>query len=226
VYSIGKRFSFDAAHRSGCDREISLHGHTFVVEVRVTSDDLVQPGFVVDFGDLKPVNRYIDDVLDHRLLEDVLADTSVAGVAEHLESWCENHLRLPSKADLEVHAWAPARASTSRGLADWEITFEAAHQLPGLAAEHKCGRMHGHSYAVGVRISQGCPVWKLQPLRTYAATELDHSVLNDVLACAPTSENLAAYLHEWCTRKISFAPGDLMSVVVSETASTWAEFRL
>src|SRR5438309_788827 len=27
-----------------------------------------------------------------------------------------------------------------------EFTFEAAHRLPGVAADHKCARLHGHSY--------------------------------------------------------------------------------
>ena len=32
------------------------------------------------------------------------------------------------------------------------FTFEAAHQLPNVPPGHKCGRMHGHSYEVVVRL--------------------------------------------------------------------------
>ena len=31
-----------------------------------------------------------------------------------------------------------------------EFTFEAAHRLPNLPPEHKCSRLHGHSYRVRV----------------------------------------------------------------------------
>ena len=33
-----------------------------------------------------------------------------------------------------------------------EFTFEAAHRLPNLPADHKCGRLHGHSFRVEVHI--------------------------------------------------------------------------
>jgi hypothetical protein len=32
------------------------------------------------------------------------------------------------------------------------VTFEAAHWLPHVCAGHKCGRVHGHSYRVTVRV--------------------------------------------------------------------------
>ena len=33
-----------------------------------------------------------------------------------------------------------------------EFTFEAAHRLPRLPAEHKCSRLHGHSYRVAITV--------------------------------------------------------------------------
>jgi 6-pyruvoyltetrahydropterin/6-carboxytetrahydropterin synthase len=33
-----------------------------------------------------------------------------------------------------------------------KFTFDAAHQLEGLPYEHKCGRLHGHTYTVEVVI--------------------------------------------------------------------------
>lgn len=32
------------------------------------------------------------------------------------------------------------------------FTFEAAHWLPNVPREHRCNRMHGHSYRVEIRI--------------------------------------------------------------------------
>ena len=33
-----------------------------------------------------------------------------------------------------------------------EFTFEAAHRLPNVPAEHKCARLHGHSFRVTVHV--------------------------------------------------------------------------
>lgn len=76
MYRIWKRFTFSASHVLNglpeghqCGR---LHGHNYVVEVELRSDVLDRYGFVVDFGDLKLIRRWIDDALDHRHLNDVL----------------------------------------------------------------------------------------------------------------------------------------------------------
>ncbi|MEA3077125.1 MAG: 6-pyruvoyltetrahydropterin/6-carboxytetrahydropterin synthase, partial [Actinomycetota bacterium] len=33
-----------------------------------------------------------------------------------------------------------------------EFTFEAAHRLPNVPQDHKCARLHGHSYQVAVHV--------------------------------------------------------------------------
>jgi 6-pyruvoyltetrahydropterin/6-carboxytetrahydropterin synthase len=48
-----------------CYRE---HGHTYTIEVVLTADRLVKPGFVTDFADLEPLENYIQSTLDHRHL--------------------------------------------------------------------------------------------------------------------------------------------------------------
>ena len=74
--TIGKRFSFDAAHHlpglpegHKCARQ---HGHTYTVEVILAADALTGPGFVVDFGDLEPLRAYLDATFDHRDLNTVV----------------------------------------------------------------------------------------------------------------------------------------------------------
>jgi 6-pyruvoyltetrahydropterin/6-carboxytetrahydropterin synthase len=61
MYRIGKSFMFEAAHRlvtlppgHKCNRP---HGHSYTAEVVVVATDLVGPGFVVDFAELKPFGR-------------------------------------------------------------------------------------------------------------------------------------------------------------------------
>src|SRR5207302_10041212 len=92
AHFIGKRFSFDAAHYlpslpsdHKCCRE---HGHTYTIEVMLTADRLVQPGFVTDFADLEPLESYIQSTLDHRYLDKVLGfEPTSEALAYHLAQW-------------------------------------------------------------------------------------------------------------------------------------------
>src|SRR5687768_1848905 len=80
--------------------------------------------------------------------------------------------------------------------------FEAAHFLPKVPANHKCARMHGHSYAIEIAV-EGEVDSELGWLLDFAeideramplVRELDHQVLNEIPGLAnPTSELLAAW---------------------------------
>src|SRR5262249_47231022 len=85
-----------------------------------------------------------------------------------------------------------------------DFTFEAAHRLPLVPPEHKCHRMHGHSYRIEVVVAGevdptlgwlvdfGEIAARVEPV---LKQELDHRVLNDVPGLDnPTSEILAAWL--------------------------------
>ncbi|MGH3718023.1 MAG: 6-carboxytetrahydropterin synthase QueD [Pseudonocardiaceae bacterium] len=97
MYRIGKRFSFDAAHvlhglpvGHKCAR---LHGHTYTVEVELSSRRLTEPGFVTDFGDFAVFKSYLDENFDHRLLNEVLdVEPTSELLAEHFFGWCITHL--------------------------------------------------------------------------------------------------------------------------------------
>jgi 6-pyruvoyltetrahydropterin/6-carboxytetrahydropterin synthase len=114
------------------------------------------------------------------------------------------------------------------------FSFEAAHHLPTLPDGHKCSRPHGHSYTVEVTVTAGeltgpgfaADFADLAPVRAHLALRFDHQDLNQVLATEPTSENMARHLFEWCKDNVPL-PGSarMESVRVSETASTWAEYR-
>ncbi|MEU8658346.1 6-pyruvoyl trahydropterin synthase family protein [Actinoplanes philippinensis] len=114
------------------------------------------------------------------------------------------------------------------------FTFEASHQLPGLPDGHKCGRLHGHSYTVEVTLVAEDLVepgfvtdfGDLAPFKEHLAEAFDHRHLNEVMTVAPTSENLAEVLAQWFITELEPAiPGNLFALRVSETASSWAEFR-
>lgn len=100
-YTISKWFTFEAAHHlpslpedHQCHR---MHGHTYNVDLTVGSDRLDEFGFVVDFAALMPLRRHIEDVLDHRVLNEVLPfEPTCELVAQHLGDWASEHLDLPA----------------------------------------------------------------------------------------------------------------------------------
>lgn len=114
------------------------------------------------------------------------------------------------------------------------FSFEAAHRLAGLPEGHKCGRQHGHSYAVEVFLAATqlsgpgfvADFADLDPLKRYLTGVFDHQNLNEVLDVEPTSENLARVLFDWCTAHVTL-PGTatVEAIRVSETPATWAEYR-
>lgn len=113
--------------------------------------------------------------------------------------------------------------------------FEAAHQLGGLPEGHQCGRMHGHSYRIGVELTSSgsleppgfvADFGRLKPFKDWIDVSLDHRILNDIVPEEPTSENLAQWLFEIFTL---IMPDDIAfkvtAVRVHETETSWAEYR-
>ena len=106
-----------------------------------------------------------------------------------------------------------------------EFRFEAAHRLPNVPADHKCARLHGHSFQVELHVSGEVDsntgwiidfadikrAWK--PLEK----ELDHNYLNDLEGLDnPTSENLAI----WIWRRVELSLPGLSRIVVRETCNS------
>lgn len=116
-----------------------------------------------------------------------------------------------------------------------EWTFDAAHHLDGLPADHKCRRVHGHTYTVEVVFTADqlsdigfvTDYGDLAPVKAYIDAHLDHRDLNEVLDVPPTAENLAGHLARWCRTHVEpHVPGQLAGVIVKETPVTAAEVWL
>ena len=112
MFRVSKRFGFSASHvlhGLGDDHPCSrLHGHNYDVEVLVESDALDARGFVVDFRELDPVKRWIDDTLDHRHLNDVMeGQPSAEAIAKLVYEWCDRELPFAVGA---VRVWETSRA--------------------------------------------------------------------------------------------------------------------
>jgi 6-pyruvoyltetrahydropterin/6-carboxytetrahydropterin synthase len=112
-----------------------------------------------------------------------------------------------------------------------EFTFEAAHRLPGVPADHKCARLHGHSYRLvvhvtgevdrvtGMVIDFGDVKKAVKPL---IDDHLDHYYLNEVDGLEnPTSENVA----RWVWQRLVSALPQLSAVEIRETCTSGAIYR-
>ena len=110
-----------------------------------------------------------------------------------------------------------------------EFTFDSAHWLPHVPEDHKCRRMHGHTYIVRIYLRGELhpvlgwvtdfadikKVWK--PLEQ----QLDHRVLNDIPGLEnPTAENLAVWIWERIKPELPL----LCKVVVCENRTSGVEY--
>lgn len=111
-----------------------------------------------------------------------------------------------------------------------EFTFEAAHRLPNLPPEHKCSRLHGHSYCVRIWVSG--PVtepngWVMDFADIKAACqpvidELDHRYLNEIEGLEnPTSERIA----QWLWQRIKPRLPQLSAVELRETCTAGCRYQ-
>ena len=108
--------------------------------------------------------------------------------------------------------------------------FEATHSLPKLPSDHKCHRLHGHSFKAEIVIVGECdpelgwlvdyadiadlfePIWK----------QLDHHHLNVIEGLEnPTSENIAI----WIWGRLKPVLPQLVAIEVAETCNARCVYR-
>lgn len=109
--------------------------------------------------------------------------------------------------------------------------FEAAHRLPRVPADHKCQRMHGHSFAVDVTVEgevDGHMGWLVdyaeiaRVVEPIVMGELDHRALNDVPGLDnPTSERLC----EWLWNRLAAELPLLAAITIHETCTARCTYR-
>lgn len=111
-----------------------------------------------------------------------------------------------------------------------EFRIEAAHLLPNVPEGHKCRRLHGHSFLIGVHVTGEvgpesgwvCDFADLSAAFAPLFDQLDHRYLNDVPGLEnPTSEQLARWVWDRLAPEL---PG-LSRVVVHETCTSGCEYR-
>ncbi|HUT03011.1 MAG TPA: 6-carboxytetrahydropterin synthase QueD [bacterium] len=95
MFELTVRSSFAAAHRlreydGKCE---NLHGHNWVVEVRVRAESLNDIGLAIDFKDLKAATDAVLDRLDHKLLNDVEPFKEMNPSSENIARWIFESLK-------------------------------------------------------------------------------------------------------------------------------------
>ena len=111
-----------------------------------------------------------------------------------------------------------------------DFSFEASHKLSPklLGKNHKCCRLHGHSYRVRIHVSGELD--KRGFVSDYAEISnavdpliqsFDHQYLNDILPFHTTAENLAKHIFD---HLIYHSLKNVVRVDVFETAKTCASY--
>ncbi len=100
--------------------------------------------------------------------------------------------------------------------------FDAAHRLPNVPPDHKCARLHGHTYTVTIHVEAEVDQttgWVMDFATIKNAfgpiyLRLDHHYLNEIEGLEnSTSENLAVWI--WNALKPTLP--ELSKIIVSET---------
>lgn len=110
------------------------------------------------------------------------------------------------------------------------FSFEAAHRLPNVPPDHKCARLHGHSFHVEIYVSG--PIdphvgWVMDFGDVKKAfkpilDQLDHYYLNDIEGLEnPTSESVA----RWIWKRLKPDLPLLSAVKIRETCTSGCIYR-
>jgi 6-pyruvoyltetrahydropterin/6-carboxytetrahydropterin synthase len=111
-----------------------------------------------------------------------------------------------------------------------QFHFEAAHDLPTFPPDHKCRRLHGHSFRFDVVVEGDVDPAKgylidygqIKVVADPIVARLDHYYLNEIDGLAnPTAENLAKWLWDRLKPLIPM----LASIKVYETCTSACEYE-
>ncbi|OUW06242.1 MAG: hypothetical protein CBD16_00365 [Betaproteobacteria bacterium TMED156] len=207
----------------------NLHGHSFWASIISQSKDNYSL-LGTEHTKLKKTLENVTEHLDYAHLNRIIKIPTDANLAKWVKDECKSLLQkniqitgLQSTKDQGVHL------GSDDNLHVWKrFQFEAAHKLPNVEKDHKCGRMHGHSFRVIIHASvhlksqnlladyeQLSKIW--MPIDNL----LNYSCLNEIQGLSnPTSELLA----KWIWEKILPNLPCVSCVSVYETESCGAHF--
>ena len=204
-----------------------LHGHSFQITVYA----FLPNGWTVFPGDEVAELRRRLDVITSPLNYALLNDTIDVPTDENIARWIFKHLDVEDIERVSVQSTSDQGVDLdSKGHAHvWRrYQFQAAHRLPNVSYNHKCGRMHGHGFEAIVHANQDLghrdlsvdydllnEIWS--PLQF----QLNFQCLNNIAGLEnPTSENISAWLWDRLQAELP----ELSAVTVYETGSCGANY--
>jgi 6-pyruvoyltetrahydropterin/6-carboxytetrahydropterin synthase len=109
MFMVSVQAHYDSAHflrhyKGKCER---LHGHRYVVEMALATDELDRSGIAFDFVDVKRNLRELADYLDHNNLNDLPPFDTIEPSAENQAKYFYDEMkrRLPARmAEAIVYA--------------------------------------------------------------------------------------------------------------------------
>jgi 6-pyruvoyltetrahydropterin/6-carboxytetrahydropterin synthase len=204
-----------------------MHGHSFLAKVRASlpAGWASFPGGEV--SELRDRLAACVAPFDYNLLNETFEQPT----DENIARWIRARLNAPGievsgiqstfdeGVDLDRHGQAHV----------WRrYIFEAAHRLPNVPRGHKCGRMHGHGFAVilhaNVELGKrdlSIDYDHLDECWAPTQAQVHHACLNDIPGLEnPTSELIGSWI--WAQLKPTLP--ELSWVTVYETATCGAHF--
>ena len=209
-------------------RSRNLHGHSFSASVRVALSNGWTPFAGAETDGLRNQLAACVAPLDYTVLTDFIA----VPTDENLARWVRERLDIPGIERIGIQSTRNQGVDLDdRGQAHiWRrFRFEAAHELPNVPPDHKCGRMHGHGFEVILHANQGLDGLHMGVDFDYLgecwepiAAQLEHACLNDIPGLEnPTSEMLAA----WIWQRVRSALPQLSWVTVYETSTAGCHYQ-
>lgn len=101
MYYLQKTIEISGAHRLDLDypsKCTALHGHNWTITIYCRAQELDHNGMIVDFTLIK---QRIADVLDHKILNDILPCNPTA---ENLARWCQQQVPHCYRVDVQESA--------------------------------------------------------------------------------------------------------------------------
>lgn len=225
-----------ASHRFEAARQITglpnnsrrgaLHGHGFIASVHAR----IPSGWAAFDGsechDLR--ERFAGCVgrLDYSMLNNLIGKPT----DENIAAWIGQSVDVPGLARIAIQSTPNQGCAIVPGeqsVRFWRrYLLHAAHRLPRVPVGHKCGRMHGHTFAIVVHATRDLAdaslgYDELDLLWAPEHSTLNYRCLNDIRGLEnPTSEVLSSWLWE----RLQPACPSLSAITVFETGSCGATY--
>ena len=130
-----------------------LHGYSFVAKTRKKLKDSDVAGGSAILDEEQLLLETLTSQLDYRYINDIIDIPTDENFARWLFKG-RNSDRLDF-AGIQSTPSQGVNLDSSGNAHLWrKFRFEAAHQLPNVRPEHKCGRMHGHGFEVIIHAIQ------------------------------------------------------------------------